>query len=543
LAPNTTTRIFLIAALASFSAIAKKPPKAPVKAKAPPSLTLESVDREAGRVEVLVGGVGRAPDARLFVFHDDRDRHVIAVSAHCVPAAEKLRCTLELPRPYSSATIVNLTVDLHGREIAAPQPDVIAKFAAAPLPSTIGKAPTTHAPAAPPPPAPAAILDASLPWFADNRARLEDLIRKNGRSSPSYDAAHPPIATFDWDNTVARNDVGDATLAWMLLHDKIRQPPGGDWKQTSRWLTDGAASALARACGRLAQPGAPLPTSGDKACATEIATIDGDGKTTSGAPAFAGYNHRRLEPRYAWAASLQAGWTPDEVRAFAEQAIAESLARPIGAMQLVGAVKVDAWLRFNEQIRNLIDAFTKNGIEVWIISASSQYIAEPFAARIGIPAARVVGIRALLDGNGRLGYHLAGCGDVKDGEDAMVTYIDGKRCWINKSIFSVESTKQMEIAPRRQLFAAGDSDTDVTFLRDATGLRLAINRNRTELMCFAYANRDGKWLVNPMFIEPFPRRETPYPCASTACSDASGAPIPCRDETGVLPDQQDSAHP
>lgn len=62
-------------------------------------------------------------------------------------------------------------------------------------------------------------------------------------------------------------------------------------------------------------------------------------------------------------------------------------------------------------------------------------------------------------------------------------------------------------------------------------------------MCFAYNNEDVAWRVNPMFIEP---KTSPValPCATTACKDASGAGVPCRDEQGqIMGDQIDSALP
>ena len=55
---------------------------------------------------------------------------------------------------------------------------------------------------------------------------------------------------------------------------------------------------------------------------------------------------------------------------------------------------------------------------------------------------------------------------------------------------------------KRPVFGAGDSDTDITFLQDASVLKLAINRNRQELMCNAYNNYQDKWMINPMFIRP-----------------------------------------
>lgn len=58
-----------------------------VRPKGPPSLVLEWVDMDAGRAGVRVGGVAKAPHARLFAFHDERDRHFIALEAHCEPAS------------------------------------------------------------------------------------------------------------------------------------------------------------------------------------------------------------------------------------------------------------------------------------------------------------------------------------------------------------------------------------------------------------------------------------------------------------------------
>jgi hypothetical protein len=125
-----------------------------------------------------------------------------------------------------------------------------------------------------------------------------------------------------------------------------------------------------------------------------------------------------------------------------------------------------------------------------------------------------------------------------------MTYIDGKRCWINQVILGIQGPAALQPAPeaRRQAIAGGDADTDVTMLRDATGIRIALNRNRNELMCRAYANQDGKWLVNPMFIEPLPRYTKGYPCSTTGYVDADGKEAPVIGDDGVtpIPDQRDT---
>ncbi|GLV84042.1 putative conserved lipoprotein LppF [Streptomyces lavendulae subsp. lavendulae] len=382
-------------------------------------------------------------------------------------------------------------------------------------------------------------------WYGDNQARLQQLIDQYGSCNPYRPSREKPVAVFDWDNTVVKNDVGDATMFWLLRNGKIRQPAGGDWTTTSRYLTPAAAQALATACGPLARPGAPLPTGtpAGAPCADELNAVYGTAATRTGAAAFAGWDHRTIEPAYAWLPQLTQGWTASEVRGFAAAARTENLAAPVGTKQQVGTTTTaTGWVRYYDQQRDLIKGLQKAGFDVWISSASPQPVVEVWAQGVGVKADHVIGIRNTTR-NGRLTAHLQGCGSVKDGADTMITYIDGKRCWINKEVFGVRgpAAEKVQPASRRQVFAAGDSDTDISFLRDATALRLVVNRNKNELMCRAYDNSDGKWIVNPMFIEPKKQKTSPYPCSTTGYTDHDGTAGPVRrGDTSVIPDQTDS---
>jgi len=152
-------------------------------------------------------------------------------------------------------------------------------------------------------------------------------------------------------------------------------------------------------------------------------------------------------------------------------------------------------------------------------------------------------------------YNLQGCGTVPDGTNdgagmftgnSLITYIDGKRCWVNKVIFKVADpmAHMMQLPPdQRQVFAAGDSNTDITFVRDATKMKLVLNRNKTELMCHAYRNYGGTWLINPMFIQPKGQLVLGYPCLMTGCVDSAGSKVPCYDDANkVIPDQADNVY-
>jgi hypothetical protein len=354
------------------------------------------------------------------------------------------------------------------------------------------------------------------------------------------------VAMFDWDNTVVKNDIGDATFFWMVKNDKIRQPPEGDWRLTSPYLTQAAADALSAACGAAAAPGHPLDSSTDTACADELVSVYVDAATTTGQKAFNGWNYRRMEPSYAWAAQLQAGWTPQQMHGFTQATMGENFAAPIGATQVVGTRIVNGYIRIYDQIRDLIVTMQDNGFDVWIISASPQVVVEAIAPHVNVAPDHVVGIRMVTDDRGRLTHHIQGCGDVADGDDSMISYIDGKRCWINKIVYGDDTAGAVDRSPdpgRRQAFAAGDSDTDVTFLQDATGLKLVLNRNKKEVMCNAYWNLHDRWLVNPMFIAPRAQQASSYKCSTNACKDAGGASVPCHDEEGTLiPDQADTVY-
>jgi hypothetical protein len=121
-------------------------------------------------------------------------------------------------------------------------------------------------------------------------------------------------------------------------------------------------------------------------------------------------------------------------------------------------------------------------------------------------------------------------------------YIDGKRCFINKEILGIaEGALRRAPRARRQVLAAGDATTDVTMVRDATGVHVVLNRNQPEIMCHAYADQDGRWVVNPMFIEPLPRLAEPYPCSTSGFVDRRGEEGPVIGEDGrPIPDQRDT---
>lgn len=363
-------------------------------------------------------------------------------------------------------------------------------------------------------------------WKAASRSRINKLLADRGVASPTFDASKRPVATFDWDNTIVKNDIGDATFFWMLKHDKIRQPAGNDWATTSAALTADGRAALNAACDGLAAAGAPLPTSTSTACADAFVKMYDGLKTPGGldawGPSYA--TTTKINFAYAWVAQLTAGSTPDEVRGYARAAFAENVSAPIGTTQTVGSITgLNGYVRVYEQIADLMGALQDNGFDVWVVTASPQLIVDAVSSEVGIPASHVLGIRNVV-ANGMVTTNLEGCGTVADGANTMITFDEGKRCWINKVIFKGTAASQAQTsadATKRQVFAAGDSDTDIAFLKDATELKLVINRNKGQVMCNALNNYQGKWLYEPMFILPRAVKTTPYDCPTILKNDGT----------------------
>jgi hypothetical protein len=366
-------------------------------------------------------------------------------------------------------------------------------------------------------------------WTPANRARLNKLITDKGITSSTFDPKNRPVAVFDWDNTVLKNDIGDATFFWMLRHDKIRQPAGKDWGMSSATLTTAAKAAMNAACDGLAAAGDPLPTSTDTACADAIYYAYDQGTTPPSAgsvPAWSPEKTLTTDNPYAWAGQVQQGYTPQEIHDFARAAYIEGATAPIGTTQTVGSVSgLNGYVRIYDQIADLIGAMQENGFDVWVVSASPEWVVAAISIEAGVPENHVVGIRYLLS-NGKQTRDMQGCGTIADAANTIITFDEGKRCFINKTIFHELPASQMPTNPvltKRPTFVAGDSDTDIAMLKDATELKLVINRNKIQTMCNALANYQGKWIWNPMFISPKVKKPTPYAC-STA-KDAAGNTI------------------
>lgn len=69
-----------------------------------------------------------------------------------------------------------------------------------------------------------------------------------------------------------------------------------------------------------------------------------------------------------------------------------------------------------------------------------------WASEIGLDPSNVIGIRPVI-ADGRITTHLRGCGDIPNGDDSMINYIDGKRCLVNQEILGIAGAQAWQVAP------------------------------------------------------------------------------------------------
>lgn len=295
----------------------------------------------------------------------------------------------------------------------------------------------------------------------------------HGKGSAGYDASKKPIALFDWDNTVIKNDVGDMTLFWMLKMNKIFQPPD---KKLAPDELHYESRCTPRAEG-MRQPGQSRRSAADRQArgrgrADAILSVYLDNKGKTGLAAFGGYDYRRMEPTYAWAVQLQA-YSPAEISLMAKDALSPRPSPPSSTPPRPSATRqVNAYLRVYDQMKDLIGAMRDNGIEVWVINATSEPVVRAFSASVGSPTDRIVGVRMVLDPGGKQTYNLQGQGRCARRPEQRRGDLRGQ---LDHAVHRRQALagEQGDLRGRKPhcgqpaargqapIFAAGDSSTDV----------------------------------------------------------------------------------
>lgn len=219
-------------------------------------------------------------------------------------------------------------------------------------------------------------------WTPENRARLEDLIRHGaGRGWP---------VAFDFDNTLVWGDVGEATLAWLVKHRRLRP-------ETVAAL----CPPFRTAAGRRVET-ARLPD----LTAYYEALLEGSGHGAA--------DPAPLTRGYLWAAQIMAGLTVAQVVRATAAVAAAAREGESGRLEVTPGRTAYPLPWFYPEMVELVAVLLNHGFAVWIVSASNVWsvrwmvlrVLNPRLRRLGcrrsVPPEQVIGVAPLLrDGRER----------------------------------------------------------------------------------------------------------------------------------------------
>ncbi len=322
-------------------------------------------------------------------------------------------------------------------------------------------------------------------WSPENLA----LLTAGLQTIPGRNPTSKPVAVFDFDNTCVFRDVGQAVFRYQLLHLRYRLAP----------------EALAGI----------LPTLPGDLAGRPIATI------TSALlhsyqqlwPLIAHQEHEkakllpeyrlftalllwfidkarkdeRLGPRYVLPlmGKLLAGYSLPDLRQLGAEVVTVAMTEPlieetlaVDAAEPIGPIEASypLGLHAHREMKSLMHRLQDQGIECFVVSASTEWLVEEAAQLLDFPveADHIFGIRVGLDDQGLL--------TTKDPASYPITFREGKAEIIRQFIDGTP------------VLVAGDADTDFEMLTlPGVAIRLLINRNQTGLISTLY--QDPRFLL------------------------------------------------
>jgi HAD superfamily phosphoserine phosphatase-like hydrolase len=277
--------------------------------------------------------------------------------------------------------------------------------------------------------------------------KLNDVETGNTRS-PALDAA------FDVDDTLIKNDAGEAFLRELILRRQYAYASPAFWAlfRDEKTKRDLKAAAAAHPC-----QGASFDDVGawSDACRDYF-------------DEFWGYYQALVErdpaDAYQWTAQLIVGLRASEVDHFAADVWDQETKRPLRPVTITSphfpTASIQLGLRLFEPMRKLVATLRERHWNVWLVSASLDPVVKQIAARVGVAEGHVLGVHLASDSDGRFTATVERF-PFQDGKVAALT-----------AVGALEGKESMA-------FAAGDSAGDVPMLKRAR-VALMIDHGKIE---------------------------------------------------------------
>lgn len=333
-----------------------------------------------------------------------------------------------------------------------------------------------------------------LNWDEDNYNALVNVIKEYGKDSKNYDDKQKAYAVFDWDNTTIMNDVEEALLAYQLTNLEFKMTPE---KLDVVMKTNIPKDDFVKECNN--KEGKPVNID----LITEDITKDytylydnykgfkGD-KSLDEIKKTKEYEDFKAKFRYLynaigesfssdvsypWVTYLFDGMTSDEVGKLTEKSNDYWLNEKLGeetwtsSEEIPGkagvvSVTFNTGLRTVKEQQNLYKTLIKNGIDVYICSASYIDVVKEFATNpkygYELPAKNIYAMELLKTDDGKIKAEL--------NPDYYQTQGKGKTETIKKFLVPTHN--------KGPVITGGDSNGDVNMLSDFDDTKVSLIINR-----------------------------------------------------------------
>ncbi|ACL62605.1 HAD family hydrolase [Methylobacterium nodulans] len=330
-------------------------------------------------------------------------------------------------------------------------------------------------------------------WAPRNHAAVSRLIAEHGNTSPNYNPGRRPYAVFDWDNTSIMNDCQEALLMYQIntlsfkltpaeFAEIIRQnvPPGkfsDDYKNAAGTTVDLDAICADLDADYMWLHGAYKGLSGSQPLADIVKTAHFEDFRAKLYFLYEAVNDTHgVDIGYPWVIYLLTNMTVPDVSRLAEAsndaALGAALVRtkytsPVDRAGRAGVVSVSHFhgIRLCTEVGGLMDTLQRNGIDVYVSTASLEDVVAVFATfpkyGYNIQRSHVLGLRLEQEGDVFKNAYRKGW---------PLNWGPGKTAVIKRELVSKKG-----YGP---ILVAGDSDGDYDMLRDFADTRVGLIVNR-----------------------------------------------------------------
>jgi phosphoserine phosphatase len=319
-------------------------------------------------------------------------------------------------------------------------------------------------------------------WHPENLARITDTLSSLANQS----FAAKPVAIFDFDNTCIFRDIGQAVFRFQVQHLRYRISPeelAAILPPETKELAGRPMAAIRATLLDAYRSLWPMIQAGQSLLARQKPTY----------PLFAtlllwctdmARKTEHLGPRYVlpFMGKMLAGFTTAELRQLAQEVVEQVGKEPLVEERLaveaphpIGSISASYPLGLHAypEMKALMDQLAAQGIERYVISASTEWLVEGAAPMLGfaVDADHIFGIRVRLADQERL--------TIDDVPAYPTTFREGKAQII---------LEQIKGTP---VLVAGDADTDYEMLTlPGVPIRLLINRRQNGLIASLYQQPD-----------------------------------------------------